>query len=261
MSTSPEKLQQAYYERTASNYDDMHTSCEIDEHYAALDFIDLLCDRLHLESLLDVGAGSGRGVRFLLSRERNVRGVEPVKALIEQAEMRGVPKGLIVEGSGYKLPFEDDAFDAVFECGVLHHVAEPARVVSEMMRVAKKAVFISDSNRFGQGRYPIRMLKLALYWSKLWNAARFIQTKGKMYTISEGDGLAYSYSVFDSYSQLAKWADTIWLVPTSNEDPVSSWLHPLITTPHVLLCALKTGSTQEAPIPTPKEGSSNSVTS
>jgi ubiquinone/menaquinone biosynthesis C-methylase UbiE len=155
MNTSPEKLQQAYYERMASNYDDMHTSCEIDEHYAALEFIDLLCDRFHLESLLDVGAGTGRGVRFLLNRRRNTHGIEPVKALIEEAEIQGVPKGRIVEGTGYCLPFESDSFDAVFECGILHHVAEPSRVVSEMMRVAKRAVFLSDSNRFGQGRYAV----------------------------------------------------------------------------------------------------------
>ena len=249
MSTAPERLQQAYYERTASNYDEMHTSYEMDEHYAALEFIDMLCDRFHLESLLDVGAGSGRGVRFLLNRKRNVQGIEPVKALIEQAEIRSVPKGLIVEGSGYSLPFENESFDAVFECGVLHHVAEPSRVVSEMMRVAKKAVFVSDSNRFGQGRYPVRLLKLALSKSGLWRAARFIQTKGKMYTISDGDGLAYSYSVFDSYPQLSKWADTIWLVPTSNEGSVGSWLHPLITSPHVLLCAIKSGRPQDLGLP------------
>ena len=89
----------------------MHTSCEIDGHYAALEFIDLLCDRFHLESLLDVGAGTGRGVRFLLNRRRNAHGIEPVKALIEQAEIRGVPKGRIVEETGYCLPFESDSFD------------------------------------------------------------------------------------------------------------------------------------------------------
>ena len=123
MSSSPEQLQQQYYERTASAYDDLHTSCETDEHYTALDFIDLLCDKFHIESLLDVGAGTGRGVRFLVNRRRNVRGIEPVKGLIEQAESRGVPRGLISEGNGYSLPFEDNSFDAVFECGILHHVA------------------------------------------------------------------------------------------------------------------------------------------
>jgi ubiquinone/menaquinone biosynthesis C-methylase UbiE len=75
---------------------------------------------------------------FLSNPGRNVRGIEPVNALIEQAESRGVPKGVIVEGSGCSLPFENDFFDAVFECGVLHHVAEPSRVVSEMMRAGKK---------------------------------------------------------------------------------------------------------------------------
>ncbi len=139
MSASAEKLQRAYYESTASNYDDMHTSCEIDEHYAALRFIDIPCDRFQLESLLDVGSGTGRGIKVFLDRRRKAHGIEPVKALIEQAELRGVSKGLILEGTGYSLPFEDASFDAVFECGVLHHVREPHRMVSEMLRVANKA--------------------------------------------------------------------------------------------------------------------------
>jgi ubiquinone/menaquinone biosynthesis C-methylase UbiE len=261
MSTSAEKLQQAYYERTASEYDDLHTSCEVDEHYAALELIDLLCDKFQMESLLDVGAGTGRGVKFLLNRRIKVNGIEPVRALIEQAELRGVPKGLIVEGTGYSLPFEDDSFDAVFECGVLHHVAEPSRVVSEMMRVAKKAVFLSDLNRFGCGSYAVRMLKLFLHKSSLWSAARFIKTKGKMYNISEGDGLFYSYSVFDSYFQLARWADTIWLIPTLDQQAlgIRSWLHPLITASHVLLCAIKSGRPQEVPSPSLKERCSDSL--
>jgi ubiquinone/menaquinone biosynthesis C-methylase UbiE len=247
MRTSAERIQRAYYENTASQYDEMHMSSENDEHYAALEFINLICDRFKLKTLLDVGAGTGRGVRFLLDHGRKVSGIEPVKALIEQAENRGVPKGVIVQGTGYSLPFNDASFDAVFECGVLHHVAEPSVVVTEMMRVAKQAVFISDSNRFGQGSQAARILKLALYKSKLWPVARFIQTKGKMYTTSDGDGPAYSYSVFDSYHQLARWAHTIWLLPTGNELAVRSWLDPLITAPHVLLCAIRNGVCEKPP--------------
>jgi len=241
MGINPETVQRAYYERTASSYDAMHTSCEDDEHYAALKFINIIADTFNFKTFLDVGAGTGRGVRFLADRGRAVRGVEPVKALIEQAENRDVRHSLIVQGNGYSLPFEDDSFDAVFECGVLHHVAEPSRVVHEMTRVARMAVFLSDSNRFGQGRYAARLLKLFLCKIQLWHAARFIQTGGKMWTVSEGDGLAYSYSVYDSYDQLAEWADTIWVVPTKAGSPGTSWLNPLITAPHVLLCALKDG--------------------
>ncbi|MGO4884766.1 MAG: class I SAM-dependent methyltransferase [Bryobacteraceae bacterium] len=241
MSTPAEEIQRGYYVRTASQYDDSHMSAEDDEHYAALAFMDLLSDRLNLATFLDVGAGTGRGVRYLLSRGRRVRGVEPVTELIEQGQRRGIPSGLVVGGSGYALPFQDKSFDAAFECGVLHHVASPARVIAEMTRVASRAVFISDSNRFGQGRYAVRLLKLLLYKTHLWRAARFLQTRGKTYTVSEGDGLAYSYSVFDSYDQLAQWASTIWLIPTSGDRSVSSWLSPLLTAPHVLLCAIRDG--------------------
>jgi ubiquinone/menaquinone biosynthesis C-methylase UbiE len=236
---SPEQIQEKYYATTASSYDEMHTSNEGDEHYCALTFIEMVSNIIDLRTLLDVGAGTGRAVRFFLERGKTIHGVEPVKALIEQAEFRGVPQGLITQSSGYSLPFEDNSFDAVLECGVLHHVAEPSRVVSEMTRVARKAVFLSDSNRFGQGPPAARLLKLALYKAGLWGTCRFIQTKGRMYSISEGDGLGYSYSVFDSYNQLSRWADRLWPISTSTEQPVNSWLHPLLTSPAALLCAIK----------------------
>ena len=239
MPLTPEEIQTAFYEKTAADYD-VSTVQEECEHNAALEFIDAVSAMLKLETFLDVGAGTGRGVQFFLSRGKDVHGIEPIGKLIEEGERRGVPEGLITVGSGADLPYEDKSVDAVFECGVLHHVARPDRVVAEMMRVAKKAVFLSDSNRFGQGRsHSVRLLKLALYKINLWNAARFIHTRGKMYSLSESDGLYYSYSVFDSYNQLANWAEKIWLVPTRGSGAKGSWLHPLTTSSHALLCAIK----------------------
>lgn len=240
MAKAAEEWQAKYYERTVSAYDEMHNSDGEHEHNRALRYIDSLSNVFGLASFVDVGAGTGRGVSFFHRRGKQVAGVEPVAAMIEKAEADGLPRGLIRQGSGYELPFSKDSFDAVFECGVLHHVADPARVVSEMARVAKRAVFLSDSNRFGQGRYSARLLKLALYKSGLWSTARRIQTGGKMYTISEGDGLAYSYSVYDSYRQLAAMAEQIWLIPTCQDQQTTwSWAHPLLTSSHVLLCAFK----------------------
>src|ERR1700722_2122557 len=215
MTESAETLQARYYEQSVSTYDSMHNDSEDHEHNLALQYIEMISNAFGLRTFLDVGAGTGRGIRFLQDRGKDVRGIEPVTAMIEKAELNGVPRGSLLQGSGYELPFEDEAFDAVFECGVLHHVAEPSRMVAEMARVAKRAIFLSDSNRFGQGRHAARLLKTALYKTGLWRAARFVQTKGKMYTLSEGDGLAYSYSVFDSYDQLAALTRQIWLLPTA----------------------------------------------
>lgn len=234
-------IQAAYYRQTAERYDAMHNSEEGHEHNVSLAFIDAISSLYQLETFLDVGAGTGRGVEFLTSCGKNVKGIEPVAELIAAGERRGVPKGSILQGSGLSLPFADRSVDAVLECGVLHHVTQPGKVIAEMMRVARKAVFLSDSNRFGQGRPLARLVKLALYKANLWNAARYVQTKGKMYSISEGDGLYYSYSVYDSYAQLAAWADKIWLMPAHDGGTKqgASWMHPLLTSSHVLLCAVK----------------------
>lgn len=239
MSEAAEVLQARYYEQSVSAYDDMHNASDDHEHNLALQYIEMISNAFGLQSFLDVGAGTGRGMCFLRDRGKEVRGIEPVEAMIAKAELNGVPKGLLLQGSGYELPFDDGAFDAVFECGVLHHVAEPARMVAEMIRVAKRAVFLSDANRFGQGGGAARWLKTALYKCGLWQVARFIQTRGKMYTFSEGDGLAYSYSVFDSYEQLAARTQQIWLLPTAPGQSNRSWAHPLLTSTHVLLCAFK----------------------
>jgi ubiquinone/menaquinone biosynthesis C-methylase UbiE len=179
MSESAETLLARYYEESATAYDSVHNAGDDHEHNLALQYIEMISNAFGLQTFLDVGAGTGRGICFLRDRGKDVRGVEPVAAMIERAELNGVPPGALTQGTGYELPFEDDAFDAVFECGVLHHVAEPHRVVAEMIRVAKRAVFLSDSNRFGQGSYPARLLKTALYKNRFMAGCAIRSNQGK----------------------------------------------------------------------------------
>jgi SAM-dependent methyltransferase len=231
---TPEQIQAEYYKRTASSYAAMHVD-EGDEHFTALGMIDALCEYYGIKSILDVGSGTGRAVKFLHDRGRVVRGIEPIQALIDQSELAP----LIQCGSGDALPYADHSFDAVIECGVLHHVADPSRIVSEMTRVARKAVFLSDANRFGEGGFSRRLLKLALWKLLPFETFRLVASGGKGYTITEGDGLAYSYSVYDSFAQSALWASQAWVMPTRGGDHRSNWLSPLLTHSHVLLCAVK----------------------
>ena len=227
-----------YYTQTASVYDEMHVHPN-DEHYVALQHIVSLADGAGISNFLDVGSGTGRAIKYLLEKGLKVHGLEPVPALIEQAVAKhGLDTRAMVCGVGERLPFAAESFDAVCEFGMLHHVPNPNLVVKEMTRVARKAVFISDSNRFGQGRMSVKLLKLSLAKMRLWRAANFIKTRGKGYTIMEGDGLAYSYSVFDSYDLLASWATKIILIPTST-DARANWCHPLLTSGNVLVCAFK----------------------
>lgn len=228
---------------TAGSYDRRHVHGN-DEHTVALDFMSALIEGYHFQSVLDVGAGTGRGVKHFMEHHEavTVRGIEPVGALIDEAvRAHGVPAGCILEGSGESLPFPDQSFDAVCELAVLHHVSDPERLISEMTRVARRAVFLSDNNRFGRGSMAVRWAKLALHTTGLWPLAYRLRNGGTPYYLAEGDGgVAYSYSVYDSLSQLNKWADRVFVVPTV---PARGSLgHPLLGATHALLCALKDGA-------------------
>ena len=236
---NPEQIQRDFYTATAGSYDSMHVA-EGDEHYRALELISALVEGYGYRSVLDVGTGTGRGVKHFRDghHEVEVRGVEPVRAMIDQAERSGVPAGTIVESSGDSMPFRDGEFDAVLELGVLHHVAEPNAIVSEMTRVARRAVFLSDANRFANGGPIHRAAKYALYRLGLWPLAYRVATRGRGYHLNPGDGgVAYSYSVYDSLPLLSEWADRVFIVPTVPGR--AGWFHPLFSAHNVLLCALR----------------------
>lgn len=209
--------QKSYYCDTAARYDSMHLN-KNDEHYFALSFLLAQIDGLRIQSVLDIGSGTGRAIRYIKQHRPDVRvvGVEPVKELREIGYSQGIAADELIDGDALKLQFTSDEFDLVCEFGVLHHIKKPAVAISEMLRVAKTAIFISDSNNFGQGSKLVRLMKQLANSVGLWSMVNFIKTKGKGYTVSEGDGLAYSYSVFNSYKQIAQDCKRIHLVNTKD---------------------------------------------
>jgi ubiquinone/menaquinone biosynthesis C-methylase UbiE len=234
-------LQRNYYSETASNYDEMHLSPD-DEHYVSLSYISAFLRQLSVRTVLDVGCGTGRAAVYFRQNnsEISVYGVDPVSELLDACVKKGISKDCLVRSSGLELPFKSNSFDAVLECGVLHHVREPERVVSEMVRVARKAVFLSDSNIFGQGKPATRLLKLILYKTGLWRFAKLLQTSGTGYTISQGDGVAYSYSVYFQSNLLNEWAERVFAIPVrvAGSTSVSSW-SPVLNADTVLLCGIR----------------------
>lgn len=142
MNKSDRQIQEEYYSNTAHDYDSLHLSNENSEHNFALAFLMSCIQRFDIQSVLDIGAGTGRTIQFIRAKYPHIKvmGIEPVKELREQAYRKGIPTDCMIEGYGENIPFSDMAFDLVCEFGILHHVLEPKLVVSEMLRVSRKYV-------------------------------------------------------------------------------------------------------------------------
>jgi SAM-dependent methyltransferase len=100
-------------------------------------------------SVLDLGAGDGQLARALMVRRPDLRveGVDVVKR----------PKTLIPVTlyDGVTLPFPERSFDYVTIVDVLHHTDDPARVLAEAERVARKGVVVKDHLREGLMAGPV----------------------------------------------------------------------------------------------------------
>lgn len=205
MDADAQRIQRQYYAQTATEYEELHMQPD-DEHYFALAWMLACIDQLGCTSVLDVGSGTGRAVAYLRKHRPalHIVGVEPSADLRSIGHQQGIPVETLVEGDATKLSFDDGSFDIVCEFGVLHHLATPTAAVTEMLRVSRKAVFISDDNHFAGGSKLAQRFKRTLAALGLWRAAYLLRTGGKGYRITEEDGLAYPYSVFDDLELLRR---------------------------------------------------------
>ncbi len=215
-------IQRAFYAATAQSYDQAHDADEENHGYSlAEQFMLSVVEFLKIQSILDVGAGTGRVLLKIKKEMPDVKaiGIEPSPELRSVGYANGLLPAQLREGDATRLAFDDGSFDLVCEFGVLHHMATPSRAVSEMLRVARKAIFIVDNNNFAVGSRYVRMLKQSIAAVRLWPLAVLIKTKGKRYSITEDDGLAYPYSVFDDYKQIVKNCRSVHMLNTTVAGP------------------------------------------
>lgn len=92
-------------------------------------------------SFLDVGCAAG-GFGKIIRRQipdAKYTGIDISKDLIQVARQNGLSGCDFLEFDGVTIPLKT-SFDSVFSFGVLHHAAEPIKLISEMMRVSAGSV-------------------------------------------------------------------------------------------------------------------------
>ena len=160
MARSALEIQRNYYVETSHKYDEIHKH-DRDEHGLAFAYMTAMIDFFGIGSVLDVGSGTGFALLKLKEKMPHIRtiGVEPSAAQRAIGYSKGLTTAELVDGDATKLAFPDDSFDLVCEFGALHHMPRPELAIAEMLRIARKAIFVCDSNNFGQGGKLSRFLK------------------------------------------------------------------------------------------------------
>lgn len=224
----------AYYDSTAAAYDALHGIEP--EHTVALELSWPLL--LQISSVLDVGCGTGRSLQWVNNTDPNVTlaGIEPSNGMLELAR-KSLPKASLTQGSGEHLPYDDDAFDVAIATGIMHHVDDPTAVISEMFRVAKNAVIISDHNNYAFGSDLKRRIRLGLKACGLQKIAAYVLQGFNHKGYSEEDGWWYPYSIFDNYGQIAALSKSLVIMPTRR--PQQDLGNILYTQSHVVIVALR----------------------
>ena len=84
--------------------------------------------------ILDVGCGTTNLIAELRrDLQKDVFGIDASVAMLAQSPGRGCVAGSLAE----QLPFGDNTFDGVLSINLLEHVAEPRRVLQELVRVLR----------------------------------------------------------------------------------------------------------------------------
>jgi len=141
-------------------YDNFYTNSDVawrmlGAKYKAKNIVDV-CSEIKPQKVLEVGAGDGSILHFL--NEWNfapeLHALEIAESGVDIIKSRNLSRLKSVQTfDGYKIPFEDNAFDLIILAHVLEHVEHERILLRELKRVSKYIVIeVPKDYRFGVDR-------------------------------------------------------------------------------------------------------------
>ncbi len=89
-------------------------------------------------TVIDIGCGSGRFIKYLKGRYHKITGVDPSDAILVADELLGSDPDIeLVKTSTDYLPFPDGHFDFGYSLGVLHHIPDTQKALVDCVKKIK----------------------------------------------------------------------------------------------------------------------------
>lgn len=128
----------AYFSKVAPQWDQVR-SLHVEESKVEEALVGLLDDGI--ESLIDIGTGTGQMLKVFSSRVKRAEGVDLSREMLSVArvnlEQAGLKNCSVREADMYQLPYQAGSFQAAIIHQVLHFADDPGRAIAEAERILK----------------------------------------------------------------------------------------------------------------------------
>lgn len=93
------------------------------------------------KKVLEIGVGNGSHAQLLATYSRDFTGIDltdyGVKSTSERMKTFGLDDAKILQMNAEEMEFDENSFDFIWSWGVIHHSANPRRILKEVNRVLK----------------------------------------------------------------------------------------------------------------------------
>jgi SAM-dependent methyltransferase len=90
-------------------------------------------------TVIDIGCGSGRFIKYLNGRYKHIVGLDPSAAILAADELLGKDDKIeLVQASTDNIPFPDNHFDFGYSLGVLHHIPDTQQALTDSVKKIKQ---------------------------------------------------------------------------------------------------------------------------
>jgi len=89
-------------------------------------------------TVIDIGCGSGRWIKYLEGRYKKMVGMDPSKAIFAADKLLARnDKVELVRASTDNIPFPSGSFDFAYSLGVLHHIPDTEKALADSVKMVK----------------------------------------------------------------------------------------------------------------------------
>lgn len=136
----------SYYNNIANSYNSLY---EEEQNLK----LNLVFDKLrntnffeNINSILDIGCGTGVSSKFFIDKGFDVFGIDPSDKLLEIGYSNGLDNNKFLKANAEKIPFEDNVFDLIISFTAIQNFEDIEKGLKEIKRVGKNKFILTFLN-------------------------------------------------------------------------------------------------------------------